>query len=68
MKTVELSETQRGNIGKKKLMSLKTTCKNKNIKHLQRGKNKFKKSYQLRSNLVKYGNGDLFSKSHNILN
>jgi hypothetical protein len=43
-------------------------CKNKNIRHLYRGINEFKRGYQPRSNLVKDENGDLFADSHNILN
>jgi hypothetical protein len=44
----------RGNIRKTKLMS-----KSMNVRHVYRGINKFKRSYQHRSNLVKNGNGDL---------
>jgi hypothetical protein len=49
-------------------MSLQRNCKDKNIRDLYRGVNEFKKDYQLRSNLVKDGNGDLPADSHNILN
>jgi hypothetical protein len=43
--------------------------KNKNIRHLYRGINEFKRRYyQPRSNLVKDENGDLLADSHNILN
>jgi hypothetical protein len=40
----------------------------KNIRHLYRGINEFKRGYQPRNNLVKDENGDLFADSHNILN
>ncbi|PNF35751.1 hypothetical protein B7P43_G13042 [Cryptotermes secundus] len=42
--------------------------KNKNIRDLYRGINKFKRGYQPSSNLVEDENGDLLSDSHNILN
>jgi hypothetical protein len=37
-------------------------------RHLYRGINEFKRSYQPRNNLVNIGNGDLLADSHNILN
>jgi hypothetical protein len=40
----------------------------KNIRDLYRGINKFKRGYQLTSNLVKDKNGDLLEGPHNILN
>jgi hypothetical protein len=40
--------------------------KNKNVRDLHRGINKFKKGYQPRSNLVKDENGDLLAHPHNI--
>jgi hypothetical protein len=42
--------------------------KNKNIRDLYRGINKFKSGCQPRSNLVKEENGDLLADSDNILN
>jgi hypothetical protein len=42
--------------------------KNKNIRDLYRGINKFKKSYQPRNILVMDENCDLLAHSHNILN
>jgi hypothetical protein len=50
------------------LLYYTTNSKNKNIRDLYRGINKFKKGYQPRSNLVKDENGDLLADSHNILN
>jgi hypothetical protein len=41
-----------------KLNELATHSKNKNIIDLYKGINKFKKGLQLRTNLVKYENGD----------
>jgi hypothetical protein len=38
-----------------------TNSRNKNIRDLYRGINKFKKGYQPRSNLVKDENGDLLA-------
>jgi hypothetical protein len=52
---------------KGKINELETNSKNKNIGDLYRGINKFKRSYQLRNNLVKDENGDLLADSH-ILN
>jgi hypothetical protein len=34
------------------------------VSHRDRGKNEFKRGYQLRNNLVKDGNGDLLADSH----
>jgi hypothetical protein len=45
---------------KDKINELATNSKNKNIRDLYRGINEFKTSYQLRNNLVKDENGDLF--------
>jgi hypothetical protein len=45
-----------------------TSSKNKNIRHLYRGKNAFKGGYQPRNNLVKDENGYFLTNSHNILN
>jgi hypothetical protein len=42
--------------------------KNKNIRDLNRGINKFKRGYQSRNNLVKDENGELLVDSHSILN
>jgi hypothetical protein len=43
-------------------MSLQNS-KNNNIRDLYRGINDFKRGYQLQSNLVKDGNGDLLADS-----
>jgi hypothetical protein len=53
---------------KDKINELATNSKNKNIRNLYRGINEFKTGYQLRNNLVKDVNGDLFADSQNILN
>jgi hypothetical protein len=53
---------------KEKINELARNCKNKNIKNLYRGINKFKRRYQLRNNLLKDHNGDLLADFHNILN
>jgi hypothetical protein len=42
--------------------------KNKNVRDLYRERNKFKRGYKPRGNLVKDANGDLLEESHNILN
>jgi hypothetical protein len=51
-----------------KINELETNSKNKNIRDLYRGINKFKKGYQPRTNMVKAENGDLLADSHSILN
>jgi hypothetical protein len=53
---------------KDKINELTTNNKNKNIRDLNRGINKFKRGYQPRNNLMKYENGDLLADSHNKLN
>jgi hypothetical protein len=53
---------------KDKINELESSSKNKNIRDLYRGINKFKKSYQPRTNLVKDERGDLLADPHNILN
>jgi predicted metallo-beta-lactamase superfamily hydrolase len=50
-----------------KINELATNSKNKNITDLYRRRNKFKRGYQPRNNLVKDENGDLLADSHNIL-
>jgi hypothetical protein len=47
---------------KDKVNELATNSKNKNIKDLYKGINQFKRGYQLRNNLVKDENGDLYFK------
>jgi len=42
-----------------KIEELESNSKIKNIRDLYRGINYFKKGYQLRTSMVKYGNGDL---------
>jgi hypothetical protein len=53
---------------KDNINELATNSKNKNIRHLYRGINLFKRDYQLKNNLLKDENGDLLADSHNILN
>jgi hypothetical protein len=52
---------------KDKINELATNCKNKNIRDLYRGIDKFKRN-KLRNKLVKDENGDLLADSRNILN
>jgi hypothetical protein len=52
---------------KDRINELATSSKNKNIRHLYRGINKFKRGYQPRNNLVKDENVDLLADSHSIL-
>jgi hypothetical protein len=47
---------------------LETNSKSKNIRHLYRSINKFKKGCQPRTTLVKDENDDLLADSYNILN
>jgi predicted metalloendopeptidase len=53
---------------KDKINELETNSKNKNVRDLNRGINKFKRGYQPRNTLVKDENGGLLADSHNILN
>jgi hypothetical protein len=53
---------------KDKINELESNRKNKNIRDLYRGINAFKKSYQLRTNLVKDEKGDLLAHPHKIVN
>jgi hypothetical protein len=53
---------------KDKINELESNSKNKNIRDLYRGINKFKKSYQPRTNLVRDERGDLLVDPHIILN
>jgi hypothetical protein len=53
---------------KDKIDELATNSKNKNIRDLYRGINKFKWGYQPTSNLAKDNICDLLAVSHNILN
>jgi hypothetical protein len=53
---------------KDKIKELATNSKNKNIRDLHRGINKFKRRYQPRNSLVKDENGDLLADSHNVSN
>jgi hypothetical protein len=53
---------------KGKINELETNNKNKNIRDLYRGINKFKKGYQPRINIIKDENGDLLADPQNILN
>jgi hypothetical protein len=52
----------------RKINKLAMNSKNKNIRHLYRGINEFKRGYQLRNNIVKDENSNLLEDSHNILN
>jgi hypothetical protein len=58
---------KKGNIQEKKINELETNSKNKSIRNLYRGINKFKKGYQPKTNLVKDENGNPLAHSHNIL-
>jgi hypothetical protein len=51
---------------KDKINKLESNSKNKNIRDLYRGMNKFKKGYQPRTNLVKDERGDLLLDPHKI--
>jgi hypothetical protein len=53
---------------KNKINELESNSKNKNIRHLYRGVNEFKKGYQPRTNLVKDERGDLLADPRTILN
>jgi hypothetical protein len=53
---------------KNKINELETNSKKKNIRHLYRGINEFKKGYQPRPNIVKAENGNLLADSNSILN
>jgi hypothetical protein len=53
---------------KDKINRLETNNKNKNIRHLYRGINEFKKGYQPRNNIIKEKNGNLLTDPHSILN
>jgi hypothetical protein len=53
---------------KDKINELALNNKNKNIRDLYRGLNELKRSYKLRSNLLKDRNDDPLADSHNILN
>jgi CRISPR/Cas system-associated protein Csx1 len=53
---------------KDKINELATDSKNKNIRGLYRGINKFKRGYQPKNILMKDENGDLPADSHNTLN
>jgi hypothetical protein len=51
---------------KDKIIELATNSKSKNIRDLYRGINELKRGYQPRNNSVKYENGELLAKSHNV--
>jgi sorting nexin-29 len=53
---------------KDKINELETNNKNKNIRHLYRGINEFKKGYQPRINIIKDENGNLIADPQNVLN
>jgi hypothetical protein len=53
---------------KYKINELESNSKNKNIRDLYRGKNKFKKGYQPRTNLVNDEKGYLLADPHKIVN
>jgi hypothetical protein len=52
---------------KAKFDELETNSKTKNIRDLYKGINKLKKSYQLRTNIVRDERGDLVTDSYSIL-
>jgi hypothetical protein len=53
---------------KGKINELEANNKNKNIRDLYRGINKFKKGYQPRINIIKDGNSNLLADPQNVLN
>jgi hypothetical protein len=53
---------------KREYLRDKMNSRNRNIRYLYRGINKFKRGYKPRSNLVKDENGDLLADSHNSVN
>jgi hypothetical protein len=53
---------------KGKINELETNNKNKNIRDLYRGINKFKKGYQPRINIIKDENGNLLTDPQKVLN
>jgi hypothetical protein len=53
---------------KGKINEFETNNKNKNIRHLYRGINEFKKGYQPRINIIKNENGNLLADPQNVLN
>jgi hypothetical protein len=53
---------------KGKINELEANNKNKNIRHLYRGINEFKKGYQPRINIIKDENGNLIADPQNVLN
>jgi hypothetical protein len=53
---------------KDKFSELAINSKNKNIIHLYRGINEFKRGYQPINNIVKDEDCDMLADSHNILN
>jgi hypothetical protein len=56
------------NSSRKKINELESNNKNKNIRDLYSGINKFKKGYEPRTNSVKDERGDLVADPHKILN
>jgi uncharacterized protein YPO0396 len=52
---------------KDKINELESNSKNKNIRHLYRGINEFKKGYRTRTNLVKDERADLLADPHKIV-
>jgi hypothetical protein len=53
---------------KDKINALEANSKNKNIRELYKGINKFKKGYQPRTNLIKNERGDPLANPHKMLN
>jgi hypothetical protein len=53
---------------KGKISELETNNRDKNIRHLYRGINEFKKGYQPRINIIKDQNGNLLADPSNVLN
>jgi hypothetical protein len=53
---------------KDKINELETNNKNENIRHLYRGINEFKKSYQPSINIIKDENGELLEEPQSVLN
>jgi hypothetical protein len=65
MKPIELRK--RREYLKETINELETISRNKNIRHLYRSINEFKKSCQHRPNIVKDENGDLLADSHSTI-
>jgi hypothetical protein len=66
-KAATYTHKQKEGISERQINEPATQSKNKNIRDLYKGINKFMMGYESRSNLVKEENGDLLAHLHNIL-